>query len=133
MLTPEQSQFLTERRWALLSTTRASGAPQISMLAYHWDGTDIVFSIRSNAAKWANIGRQPAVVVTVVDDDRYLAVQGVASRVDAEPELTAMTRRLQASLLPADAARLEADFERGLDIARRVVVRVTPTVATGRI
>lgn len=133
MLTSEQSQWLASHRWALLSTTRASGAPQISMLAYHFDGTDIVFSIRSTAAKWPNIARQPAVVVTVVDDDRYLAVHGVATRVDTEPSLSELTRRLQASLLPADAARLEADFERGLDVARRVIVQVTPTHAVGRI
>jgi PPOX class probable F420-dependent enzyme len=133
MITPEQSAFLAEHRWALLATTRADGTPQVSMLAYHWDGTDIVFSLRSSAAKWANVGRQAGVVVTVTDDARYLSVAGTADRVTDDPERHDLTVRLRDSLLPEHFASLQADVDAGLDARRRVVIRVRPTGAVGRI
>ena len=133
MITEEQSQFLAGHRWALLATTRADGSPQVSMLAYHWDGTDVVFSVRSTAAKWANVGRRPAVVVTVVDDARYLSVAGTAERISADPARHDLTIRLRDSLLPPHHASLQADVDAGLDARRRVVIRVRPSGAVGRI
>lgn len=133
MITPEQSAFLTDHRWALLATTRADGTPQVTMLAYHWDGTDIVFSLRSTAAKWVNVGRQPGVVVTVPDDLLFLSVHGTAERITADPERHDLTIRLRDSLLPAHYASLQADIDRGLDESHRVVIRVVPTSVVGRI
>ncbi len=133
MITSEQSAFLAEHRWALLATTRADGTPQVSMLAYHWDGADIVFSLRSSAAKWANVARQPGVVVTVTDDARYLSVAGTVDRVTDDPERRDLTVRLRDSLLPEHYASLQADVDAGLDARKRVVLRVRPTSAVGRI
>lgn len=133
MITPAQSSFLSAHRWALLATTRADGTPQVSMLAYHWDGTDIVFSLRSTAAKWANVARQPGVVVTVVDDASYLSVHGTAERVSDDPARHDLTIRLRDSLLPAHYAALQKDIDAGLDASHRVVIRVAPTHAVGRI
>jgi PPOX class probable F420-dependent enzyme len=132
-LTPEQAAYLAEHRWALLATTRADGTPQVSMLAYHWDGTDIVFSLRATAAKWANVGRQPGVVVTVADDARYLSVHGVAERVVDDPARHDLTVRLRDSLQPVHYASLQADIDAGLDARKRVVIRVVPSGAVGRI
>ena len=133
VLTNEHQQFLTEHRWALLSTTRPDNTPQVSMLAYHWDGTDFVFSLRSTAAKWANVGRRPGVVVTVADDRCFLAVQGQAERIESDPDRVALTMRLHASLLPGDAASLQRDIDAGLNASHRVVIRVVPTRVTGRV
>lgn len=132
-ITPEQVAYLAEHRWALLATTRADGTPQVSMLAYHWDGTDLVFSIRSTAAKWTNIARQPGVVVSVPDDARYLSVHGTAERVVADPARHDLTVRLRDSLLPAHHASLQADIDAGLDARKRVIIRVVPSGAVGRI
>lgn len=133
MITAEQSAYLSSHRWALLATTRADGTPQVSMLAYHWDGTDIVFSLHDTAAKWANVGRQPGVVVTVVDDAAYLSVHGTAERVATDPARLDLTVRLRDSLLPAHYATLQKDLDLGLDARHRVVIRVVPTSAVGRI
>ena len=103
------------------------------MLAYHWDGVDLVFSLRSTAAKWANVARQPGVVVTVPDDARYLSVVGPAERIAADPERHDLTVRLRDSLLPAHNDSLQADVDAGLDARWRVVIRVRPTGAVGRI
>ena len=62
----------------LLATGRANGAPQMSMVAYDWDGSDIVISCRSQASKYMNASRNPAVMFAVPDDLDNLAVSGTA-------------------------------------------------------
>jgi len=121
----------------MLATTRADGAPQVSMLAYHWDGRDVVMSTRSSSAKWANVGRRAQVVVTVQgtsgdDDHRHLALAGRAERIDRDPRRRDLTIRLLESLLPVDRAVLQADVDAGLDARRRVVIRLVPERVTGR-
>jgi PPOX class probable F420-dependent enzyme len=133
VITDDQNRFLSEHRWALLATTRRSGAPQVSLLAYHWNGADIVFSVRSHTAKWANIGRNPEVVVTVTDDTRFLSVSGRAARVVTDPARHELTVRLRDSLLPNDYATLQGDIDAGLDVSHRVVIRVVATGVVGRI
>jgi PPOX class probable F420-dependent enzyme len=132
-MTPEQDAFLAGHRWAVLATVRRGGGVQTSLLAYHWDGHDIVFSTRRGTAKWANLASDPLASVTVVDDQRYLSISGTAERVDRDPERLRLTERLLAGLLPEHAALLQADIDRGLDAARRVVIRVQPERAVGRL
>jgi hypothetical protein len=128
-----QYGFLAAHRWALLSTVRPSGGIQSSLLAYHWNGHDLVFSTRRSTAKWVNIGHDPSVTVAIVDDESYLAVTGRADLVSRDPERLVLTERLLASLLPEHAAILRADIERGLDRADRGIIRVLPATAAGRI
>jgi PPOX class probable F420-dependent enzyme len=132
VLTEAQDAFLSAGRFALLITTGAAGGPQSTMVSYHWDGTDIVVSLRDSAVKWANVQRQPRVALTVVDGQKYLSVYGRAEAVTADPQRYELSRRLQASLSEEHAAMLEQDFVKGLDAAHRVVVRLVPTRASGR-
>lgn len=132
-VTVEQATYLAEHRWALFATTRTRGEPQVSMLAYHWDGKDIVFSVRSTTAKWANIKRQASVVVTIVDGEKYLSVAGNAERIISDPDRLSLTERLRDSLLPVHFAALQADIDAGLDERKRVIIRVHPDRIVGRI
>jgi PPOX class probable F420-dependent enzyme len=137
-LGPADGEFLAAHRWAMLTTLRRDGRAQTSMLAYHWDGTDLVLSTRSSSAKWANIGRRSDVVVSVQgdggpEDHRFLAIDGDAERIEHDPERHDLTVRLLGSLLPADRASLQADLDAGLDARRRVIVRIRPRSATGRV
>ena len=74
------------------------------MLAYHFDGDDIVISCRRKMAKVVNIRRDPRVVVSVVDGRSYVSVAGTAEIVIDEPLLHELTLRLQASLRPERTA-----------------------------
>lgn len=131
-LSAEHDDFLRTHRWALITTIGASGRPQVTMVAYHWDGTDLVMSIRSTAAKWRNLLRHPEIAVTVADDRRFLTVTGRADAVSADPERESLTIRVLHSLLPEDAAFLQQDIDRGLDASKRVIIRLTPQRAVGR-
>jgi PPOX class probable F420-dependent enzyme len=134
MLTDEQRRFLAEHRWCLLTTVRRDGRPQVSMLAYALgdDGT-ILLSARAASAKVRNARRRADVVVTVVDDRRFLALDGSVEVVAEDPRRDALTRAVQASLLPADAAVLQREFDAGLDVTGRVVLVISPRSAVGRV
>lgn len=132
-VTPEQDAYLRDRRWALLATTGPSGRPQVSMVAYHWDGCDVVMSVRRTTVKWGNIIARPQVCVTVAEGEQYLSLSGDAEAIDTDPDRAVLTDRLLASLLPEHAAILAADIEAGLDATDRVIVRLRPTRAVGRI
>jgi hypothetical protein len=43
-LTDLQSDFLKTHRLGVLATSRKSGAPQVSIIAYNFDGNDVVIS-----------------------------------------------------------------------------------------
>ena len=132
-LTTAQLGFLAQGRWALVSTVGRSGGPQISMVSYAWDDTAVVMSVRRAAVKWANVVRDPRIAVTVTDDLRCLTLYGTADCIERDPERETLTRTLQASLLPAHAVLLEQDFVNGLEAAGRVVIRLVPERAVGRI
>jgi PPOX class probable F420-dependent enzyme len=129
----EHDDYLRQHRWALLSTTRAGGSPQVSMVAYDFDGNDFVVSCRRASAKFINAARDPRVVLTVADDRCYLAVTGTAEVVTEGPRLQERTLRLLASLPPDDAAALQREIDRGLEQVGRAILRIVPERVVGRI
>lgn len=132
-VTAEQDAYLRDHRWALIATIGASGGPQVTMVAYHWDGHDVVMSIRRTTVKWRNVVARSKVCVTVAEGEQCLSLYGDAEAIEADPERAELTDRLLASLQPEHAAMLAADIEAGLDATDRVVVRLKPTRAVGRI
>ena len=132
-MTPDQDAFLREHVWGLLATSRAGGGPQVTMIAYHYDGTDAVVSCRRQAAKYVNALARPEVVLTVTEDRGYLSVYGTAECLTTGPERDALTRRVRDALGPGDAQMLDDAFARGLDEVGRVIIRVRPAKVQGRI
>ena len=129
----EQDAFLRAHRWALIATVGAGGGPQVTMVAYHWDGTDVVMSIKRTTVKWRNVLERSRVCVTVTDEEQCLSLYGDGDAIDTDPDRADLTERLLASLLPEHAAILAADIEAGLDATDRVIVRLRPQRAIGRI
>jgi len=132
-LSADHDRYLREHRWALVNTTRDDGSPQASLVAYHYDGHDIVVSCRGRTAKFVNARKRPRVAVSVIDDDRYLTVHGTADCIATGSDRDALTARLRDSLLPQHAALLDKDIDRGLDAAGRVILRIRPESAVGRV
>ena len=129
-ISPEADEYLRERLWGLLATSRTSGAPQVSMVAYDWNGEDLVISCRRSAAKFVNASRRADVVFSVADDVDCCTVTGRAVCHATGPERDAATERVRARLRgDADwgAAMLDDDFETGLDAVGRVSITVVPT------
>ena len=132
-MTPDQDAYLRDHVWGLLATSRDGGGPQVTMVAYAFDGIDAVVSCVRRSAKFANARAHPDVVLTVPDGRRYLSVYGTADCLATGPERDELTRRVRDALEPGDANILDDAFARGLDEAGRVIIRVRPTNVLGRI
>ena len=129
-VTEHEDRYLRTHVWGLLATGRRDGSPQMSMVAYDWDGHDLVISCRSSAAKYVNACRNEAVLFAVPDDLNNLTVTGTAVCWDSSAERDQMTARLRDRL--ADGHRwasemLDADIATGLDDVNRVIIQIVPT------
>jgi hypothetical protein len=99
------------------------------MVAYDWDGHDLVVSCRRGMAKFWNARRREQVVFAVPDGADNLTVTGRAVCHEGGVERDGLTRRLRNSFGPEyEWARvlLDADIEAGLDEVGRVIIQVVP-------
>lgn len=65
-----------------LTTVSPDGQPQSSVVAFHWDGTDVVVYSQPRAPKVRNIAANPHVAFTLCGDaygDHMLSMEGLAS------------------------------------------------------
>ncbi len=131
-MTPEQAEFLREHRLGALATGRRDGSPQQALIAYEYDGDDIVLQTGAASAKARNIARNTAVSLLVQDGGRYLTVYGTAEIVAGGAERRAAIRRARASgRSPASDDDQALDAE--LDERGAVAMRIVPERAMGRV
>ncbi len=131
-VTPEQEQYLRERHLGVFATGRKDGSPQLTLVAYDFDGTDIVFQTGGGSVKARNATRVPSVAFLVQDERLNLVLYGTvevlregAARREAIRRVRGATGREASS----DDSTLDAELdERGF-----VAVRVLPVRAMGRI
>jgi hypothetical protein len=95
------------------------------MVAYIWDGRDVVGSFRRWSAKRHNITRQPRVALLVPDGRRALTVYGDADFLEDDPARVeayeAILARFGAPATPRDQLATQLDAE------QRVIARIRPT------
>jgi general stress protein 26 len=70
--------FLKNHRLGIFATGRRDGSPQQSILAYRFDGGDVVISTGSEAAKVKNARKRPRVSLAVSDGPTCVVVYGTA-------------------------------------------------------
>jgi len=131
-MTPTDAQhaYLTSHVWGLLATARGSGAPQLSMVAYDWDGSDVVISCRSGAAKYLNARRRSDVAFAVPDGLDNLTITGTAVCHDTGETRDRLTQRLRNRLADGHdwaSSMLHRDIAAGLDDVNRVIIEVVPS------
>ena len=123
-LTNDEQEYLTTHQWAVLATGRKDGSPQVSMVGYALDGTDILATFRRTSAKRHNMARQPRVALLIPDGRRALTVYGKAELLEEDPaRVEAFASILAGFGFPTPPEEL-ADQ---MDAERRVAVRIRPT------
>ena len=125
-----EHSYLRDHVWGLLATGRSDGSPQMSMVAYDWDGTDVVISCRGQAAKYVNASRIPGVVFAVPDGLDNLTITGAAMCHRTGATRDHLTRRLCDRLADGHvwaSTMLETDITAGLDDAGRVIIQIIPS------
>jgi PPOX class probable F420-dependent enzyme len=124
-LTPEHVEFLSEHKFSILSTGRRDGSPQASMVGHTADGTDVLVTFRRSSAKYANIRRQPRVVLSVPDGRRVLTIYGSGELVETDPARVDGFARILATYGAPEQPREQ--LAKSLDDEDRVVLRIHPT------
>lgn len=70
--------FVKHHRLGVLATGRREGGPQQSIIAYSFDGDDVVIRTGSETAKVKNLRRRDAVSLAVTDGPTCVVVYGTA-------------------------------------------------------
>ncbi len=122
----ELADLLKRPLVAVLATSRPDGGVQNNPMWFAFDGKSIELSHTSDRKKFRNLEESPRLSLCIVDPDntyRYLEVRGelVDSRPDAGAEFHRALRR-----------RYGMDDTDVPDEAVRVVLRIKPTLFTGR-
>ena len=130
ILNAEQEEFLATHQIAALATGRRDGSPQLSHIAYDWDGSDLAISVKSYTAKWHNALRQPRVALLVHEDRKQLVIYGRAESIDKDPLRAELTARVFRRLTQNPSFGVTEEFVEQLNAQKRTVLRVVPEVAT---
>jgi PPOX class probable F420-dependent enzyme len=117
-------RYLQSHRNGVVATTNRTGTPQQTLITYHFDGKDIVFSTRGDRLKAKNISVRPNVSLAVIDGGAQLIVYGNA-RIVRDPD---EVFRLHAERIRPLARQPETDAELAGRLKRenRVVIVLTP-------
>jgi PPOX class probable F420-dependent enzyme len=118
------ADYLRGHRTGVLATTKKSGGPQQTLIAYHFDGATLAISTRAPTQKAKNISVRPEVSLAVIDGQRQLIVYGTARVIRDEADVLRLHRERirQIALRPETDAELEERLKR----EQRVVLLLTP-------
>ena len=93
-LSDDVRAFLQEKRFAVLATINADGAPQQTIMWYELQGDEIMMNTRDGRVKAGNFRRDPRASICVEDGYRGVTIQGRV-RLEEDPEVAqADIRRL---------------------------------------
>jgi PPOX class probable F420-dependent enzyme len=118
------AEYLRGHRTGVLATTKKSGGPQLTLIAYQFDGTTLAISTRAPTQKAKNLSVRPETSLAVIDGSKQLIVYGAATIVRDEAEVL----RLHQERIRKIALRKETDseLEERLKREQRVVILMTP-------
>ncbi len=128
---PAFEQFLSEHRWAVLTTVRTSGAPVNSVVAYAREGSDFVVSTPGTTFKRTSIDRDERVNLCAISNSEpfnFVAIEGIAKvqRDNLEP-----ATRLVFEAIADTGYTLPDPLAPWLESQQRVILRITPTRISG--
>lgn len=77
-------ELLASARHAVVGVNRAAGAPQLTVVWFHWDGESFRFSTTRTRAKYLNLQRDPSISLLVddVDNKFYVVAYGRARLIE---------------------------------------------------
>ena len=123
---PAWEAFISEHRWAVLTTLRRSGAPVSSLVAYAPDGDDLVVSTRAESFKHDSIARDQRVnlcVLSAREPFDFVAVEGTCAI--ERSDLVPATRLVFAAIRDTPYQEPE-DLEGWLESEGRIILRISP-------
>jgi len=129
--TPEQDVFITENRWAVVTSLRADGTPTNSVIFYAREGDELIFSTTESRLKTKTIRKNPNVAITILDEGapfRFVTVEGKATiqTEDIVPGHVAVNKAMRREEFSPPEG-----YEAGLKSAGRVLIRLKASRVSG--
>ena len=126
-----QDQFLTNHRWAVLTTLRRDGQPVSSVVAYVREDDALIVSTPGTTFKRRSLDRDPRATLCVVSNNEPFNFVSVEGRVEVQTtDLVPGTRKIFAAI--ADVGYSEpADLDNWLEREQRVLLRLHPERVSG--
>jgi PPOX class probable F420-dependent enzyme len=119
-------EFITQHRWAVLTTLRGSGEPNSSVVAYARDGDELVISTPGGTFKRASVEADRRINLCVLSNAEpfnFVAIEATA--IVSQDNLVADTRKVFANLEDTGYAEPE-DLPGWLESQDRVILRLSP-------
>ncbi len=123
--------FVSENRWAVITTVRKSGQPSSSMVAYAREGDTLVVSTTAPTLKVRTLERDPRVTITVFNDAAPFNFVTIEGRAEIEREALEHATHLVFENIKGSGFTEPEDLPAWLETQRRVIVRIHPERVSG--
>lgn len=121
-----EDRFITDHRWAVLTTLRADGQPLSSVVAYARDGDTLLVSTPGTTFKRRSLDRDARVSCCVVSNREPFNFVNIEGRATIETAgLAAGTRKVFANIAAVGYSEPE-DLQQWLEDQQRVLIRIHP-------
>ena len=124
-------EFISAHRWAVLTTLRASGEPNSSVVAYARDGDELVISTPGATFKRHLVEADPRINLCVLSNAEpfnFVAIEATATV--TQDNLVADTQKVFANLVDTGYSEPE-DLPGWLASQDRVILRLSPSRVYG--
>ncbi|HEY7092713.1 MAG TPA: PPOX class F420-dependent oxidoreductase [Ktedonobacterales bacterium] len=121
-LSDDVRAFLEEKRFAVLATINADGAPQQTVMWYELQGNEIMMNTRDGRVKAGNFRRDPRASICVEDGYRGVTIQGTVRLIEDPETAQADIRRL--AVLNHGPEKGAAMAENSFAKQRRLTIRL---------
>lgn len=128
---PEQDQFITEHRWAVLTTLRRGGQPVSSLVAYARDGDTLLISTPGSTFKRRSLARDARTTLCIISNGEPFNFVSIEGRAEIETaDLVPGTRKVFENIAETGYPEPE-NLIAWLENEQRVLIRIRPERVTG--
>ena len=124
-------QFISDHRWAVISSVRKSGQPSSSVVAYARDGDTLMVSTPGGTLKRKTLEADPRVTICILTNQEpfnFVTIEGTAQI--EHDNLVENTRKVFATLAGTGWEE-PGDLQNWLDTQKRVIIRIHPDRVSG--
>ena len=122
-LSAAQRAFLEEKRFAVVGTKNPDGSAHLAVMWYLLDGDDIVVNSAQGRVKDRNLAADPRMSVLVVDEYRWIRIDGRAKIEHDQAIAHADIRRLAARYYE-DERKVEQAMKNNFSKQHRITYRL---------
>ena len=122
----EHDQFISDNRWAVLTSLRADGQPVSSVVAYARDGDTLVISTPGGTFKRRSLERDARATLCVMPNAEPFNFVSVEGRMDVEHEDLVANTRLVFQNISDTGYQEPEDLAGWLESQQRVILRLRP-------